>query len=133
MGALAGVTVRDDGHGPALDQQRSKAVAVVAAVSQASLGWRKGCEQTWRGPMVADLSGGDGERDQAAQPIGYPMDFGARSAARASDGLRLCPPFPPAAERCALAVELSIACSPPGVTSTKAANRPCQMPRCDQR
>jgi len=37
------------------------------------------------------------------------MDFGRASAARAADGFLEDPPFPPAAERCALMWELSMA------------------------
>lgn len=43
--------------------------------------------------MIADLPGRDSERDQTTQPVGYAMDFGARSAARASEGLRPRPPL----------------------------------------
>jgi hypothetical protein len=40
--------------------------------------------------------------------VGQRVDLGRASAARAADGFAVRPLFPPAAERCALIVELSI-------------------------
>jgi len=70
------------------------------------------------------LAGGDGKRDDPPQIVCYGVDFRPTPAARAPDGLGQSPPFPPAAARCALAVVLSIAWIPSGVTSTSALQHP---------
>jgi hypothetical protein len=61
------------------------------------------------------------------------MDLRAAAATRAAYGLAIGSPFPPAAERCALAVVLSIICIPPGLAAASAAKTASQMPRGDQR
>jgi hypothetical protein len=65
-------------------------------------------EQTADDGCVAALAGGYFERDGTTATIDNSMDFCRSPAARAADRLELGPPFPPAAERCALAVVLSI-------------------------
>jgi hypothetical protein len=55
------------------------------------------------------MAGRHFDGDGASARIGDDVDFGRAAAARATNRLRLGPPFPPAAERCALAVVLSMA------------------------
>jgi len=66
---------------------------------------------------------------RAAVGVGQGVDFRRPPAARAADGLAEGPPFPPAAERCALMCVLSIATVPmTPVEPVKASNISNQMP-----
>lgn len=65
---------------------------------------------------------------------GQGMDFGRPAAARAVDGLLIVPPFPPAAERCALMWVLSITTVPtmpvlPAIASNITNQMPCRFQR----
>ena len=90
-------------------------------------------EQSVGGSRVTELTCGECEGDDSALIVGYGVDFRARSASRSTKGLRRSPPFPPDAARCALAVVLSMACRPPGVTFQRLAARPVGQRRLDQR
>lgn len=52
----------------------------MASIGETGVGRWQWREQTMSWPMIADLSTGDGERDQSVGCIGYGMDFGPRSA-----------------------------------------------------
>lgn len=108
MEVLAGRVVGDDGLGPALDQEQPKPIAVVGGICCAQTAWRQRFEKAAGDRCVAALAGGYFERDGTAATIDNSMDFCRSPAARAADRLEVGPPFPPAAERCALAVVLSI-------------------------
>jgi hypothetical protein len=55
------------------------------------------------------LAGRHFERDGPAGTVADRMDLCGSATARTADRLRIRPPFPPAAERCALAVVESMA------------------------
>ena len=57
---------------------------------------------------IGDVAASQQEGDGPTQAIGQRVDFRRAPAARAADRLILLPPFPPAAERCALTAEESM-------------------------
>ena len=108
MDMLAGRVVGDNRSGSALDQEQPQPIAVIGGIGGAQrCSWQR-FEQRLGDRRVAALSGAHLERDGTAATIDNSMDFCRSPAARAADRLDLGPPFPPAAERCALAVVLSI-------------------------
>jgi hypothetical protein len=82
---------------------------------------------------MTHLPSGKIEGNQTAGRIGDGMDLGRPPAAAASDRLLLRPPFPPAAQRCALEVVLSMLCDPVDPGSTRASSIICQTPAFDHR
>ena len=74
------------------------------------------------------------ERHRTTERISQGVDFRRASAAGAPDGLALLPPFPPAAERCAL-IEVGSSTSFTGslLWPASAAKIACQRSRLDQR
>lgn len=100
--ALPVSAARDDGDDLFRPQSFPEAVRVIAFVRQKIPGPFERCQKAGRRLDVGDVAGGQGEREGAAQHIGQGMDLGGVAAARGADALRLRPPFPPKAERCAL-------------------------------
>ena len=82
---------------------------------------------------IAELARGYFEGDEPAETVDDGVDLGRPPAARATDRLRQGPPFPPPAERWALAVVLSMICVSAASVVTRASNRRCQSPRRDHR
>src|SRR5208283_3093443 len=83
---------------------------------------------------IVDVAGREQKHARSALGIGQCVDFRRAPAARAADGFPKGPPFPPAAERCALMWELSMATVPmTPVEPVKASNisnqRPCRLQR----
>jgi hypothetical protein len=105
---LRGWVIGDDGLGAALDQELPQRVAIGGGVSGAQARRRQRVEQGASDGCIAALTGGYFEREGTAAAIDNSMDFCRSPAARAADRLVVGPPFPPAAERCALVVVLSI-------------------------
>src|SRR5207302_11336880 len=108
-------------------------IAVIGAVRRAQPAGRRRFQEAAGEGCVAALAGGYFERDGTTATIDNTMDFCRSPAARAADRLEIGPHFPPAAERCALAVVLSIICTPPRSLLASAANRCFQIPRRAQR
>ena len=133
MKALAGRVIGNDRLGAALDQKQPEPVAVIGGICGAQTAWRQRFQEAAGDGCVAALARGYLERDGTAATIDNSMDLCRSPAARAADRLEVGPPFPPAAERCALAVVLSIIWMPAGSTATSAANRRRQIPRRAQR
>jgi hypothetical protein len=105
---LASWVVGDDGPGAALDEELPEGIAIVGGVGGAQACRRQRVEQDASDGRIAALAGGYFKREGTAATIDNSMDFCRSPAARAADRLVVGPPFPPAAERCALAVVLSI-------------------------
>jgi hypothetical protein len=109
MMPFAGRIVRNDRDSPALTQEAPEPIAVISRVGgQATARWNS-ADQSGRDADIAEMSRGHFDGDGASAPIDDGVDFRGAAAARAANRLRLGPPFPPAAERCALAVVLSMA------------------------
>jgi hypothetical protein len=104
----AGRVVGDDRLCAALDQEEPEPIAVIGGIGGAQAGRRQRFDEASGEGRIAALSGRYLERDGAPATIDNSMDFCRSPAARAADRLEVGPPFPPAAERCALAVVLSI-------------------------
>jgi len=133
MEAFSGRVVRDHRTGTALGQEKPERVAVVGSIGGTQAARRQRFEQAACDRCIAALAGRYLECEGTAASIDNSMDFCRSPAARAADRLEIGPPFPPAAERCTLAVVLSIIWTPPASTATSAANKPRQMPRAAQR
>ena len=119
-------SVGDDGRGAASEQQAAQRVAVVSTVSGERDGRGQRRDQVCRDRCVAALAGRDGEGDQPTLSVYQRVQLGGGPATRAAYGVGVSPPFPPAAERCALAqVESSISSAdgPPAAASVSNARR----------
>ncbi len=91
----------DDRCGPGLAKRLAEAVGIVAFVSdEAAEAGRLRRQQVSRAD-VGDVAGGQRERDGTAEEVADGMDLRGLPAAGNADGLRLRPPLPPCAERCA--------------------------------
>ena len=101
--------VRYDGDSPALLEEATQAIAVVSGVASQAAGRPNSADQGCRDSNVAQVAGCHFNGDGASAFVNNGVDFRRAAAARAANRLRLGPPFPPAAERCALAVVLSMA------------------------
>jgi hypothetical protein len=83
-------------------------VGVVALVGVQDVAFGQLFEQHCTGGAIRDLPAGQHEGERAALRIGQRVDLRRAPATRTANGLIFLPPFPPAAERCALTAELSI-------------------------
>src|SRR5262249_48593491 len=117
--ALAVRLVGDDGFGAALAEPSAQVVAVIGLVGEKLFSRFGSADQALGNWTIMRLAAGQEEGKKTALSIRDCVDFCIAPAARASNRLRLLPPFPPEAERCALmCVEsisglLSIAHDPP--------------------
>jgi len=141
MMAFAGWVIGNDRSGAARDQKLPELIAVIGGVSRAQTTGRQRFKQAAGNRGVAALAWGYGKGQRPTATVDNSMDFCRSPAARAADrpcscqgqALELGPPFPPAAERCALAVVLSIIWMPSGSALTSAVNSCRQIPRRAQR
>lgn len=109
-------------------------MAVVGAVGQAGLRRRQRPDQGRGGAQVAELSGRDDESDRPASAVDNGVDLGGAPAPGAAYGLGESPPFPPPAQRWALAWVLSSMISAGGPpAAAKASNASRQTPFFAQR
>ena len=102
----------DDGFGAVLHEQLTQTVGVIGLVGNEApdrtcCGEQRGSERD-----IVDVARREQKDARATLGIGQGMDFCRPPAARAADRFAEGPPFPPAAERCALIWELSIATVP---------------------
>jgi len=108
MSVLSGRVIGNDGPRAASDQEEAERVAVIGGIGGAQPGRRERLDEGLSERRIAALAGGYVQCEGTAAAIDNSMDFCRSPAARAADRLVVGPPFPPAAERCALAVVLSI-------------------------
>lgn len=109
-------------------------VCVVTFVGVKNCARRHPLEKHEPGLAVRDLAAGEQKGDRAAEPVRQGVDLGAAPAAGAADGLRVFPPLPPEADRCAFTADESIstwAGGPPAVASVW--KRSVQTPLAAQR
>ena len=101
--ALSGAAARDDGHRAPSPQVTPERVGVIAAIGKEppEPAWRS-CDDLRRSLYIAGVAGREVDNRRAAEDIGDDVDLGGLAAPRNADGLRLRPPLPPWAERCAL-------------------------------
>ena len=97
FGVLA---VGDDRADAAAARRLAVGLGIVALVAEHRPGRdvRADVEQECEIAAVAGLAAGQMEGQRQTVEIGFQMDFGGKSAARAAEGLALLPPFAPAAE-----------------------------------
>jgi hypothetical protein len=119
----------NDGFNVALLEVGSQAVGVVGLVGDQSLDWASSGQQLLRHHDIMDIARRNQQNAWLAGCVSEGVDRRRASAARAPYAFIEGPPFPPAAERCALTCELSIAAVPitpvPPVTALNIAS---QMP-----
>ena len=101
--------VGDDWDRPALSQEATQPIAVISCIRGQAPTGRNSTDQGCRNPNIAEMTGRHFNGDGTSVRIDDSVDFRRPAAARAANRLRLRPPFPPAAERWALAVVLSMA------------------------
>ena len=91
----------NDGPGAAVAKRLAQLIGVVAAVGDKAVEANGMRDQAVRAADIRDVARRDRQRGRAAEEIADRVDLGRAAAARDTDRLRLCPPLPPAAERCA--------------------------------
>ena len=110
MVTFAGRVVGDDGYGSAPEQEVSQTIGIIiGGIGRTYARRRQGCQQGDGDRSIATLARRHFEGNGSAEAVADGVDFRASATARAADGLRIRPPFPPAAARCALAVVESMA------------------------
>jgi hypothetical protein len=130
---LSGWIVGNDWLGATRCKEVSQSIAVVGSVCCTQACRRQRLEQ-WNGNGgIAALPRCYSQGDWTATTIDNSMDFCRSAASRATDCLGIGPPFPPAAERCAFAVVLSIIWMSRSVDCTRALNSRRHIPLADQR
>ena len=119
----------NDGFNAAFLKDRSQAVGVVGLVGDQSFDWSSRRQQVLRHHDVVDVARRNQQDPGPAGGVGEGVDRRRASAARASYAFLKGPPFPPAAERCALTWELSIEAVPiTPVLPVTTLNMASQMP-----
>ena len=107
---LAVGLVGNDGLGAAILQPLSERRAVISLVAEKLRGRLDATNQALGGWAIVRLATGQQEGKKAAFSICECVDLRVAPSARAANRLFLLPPFPPAAERCALMCVESIIC-----------------------
>ena len=101
--------VRDDGHGATVDQPLAQATRIVGTIGCTGPSPGDLREQDESSPKVAELAWRHLDGERSPERVAERVDLGGAATTGAADGLLFRPPFPPAAERWALAVVESIA------------------------
>ena len=131
---LSVTAVGNDRLGSALLQLVAQFSAVVGLVAKHAFRWRHSAEEALRDRAIMCFASGQQNGDEASLSICECVDLRVAPSARAANSLLLLPPFPPAAERCALTCVESIICvSAERPFSASSRNRFSQMPRRAQR
>ncbi len=88
---------RDVGARAMVGNELEDGAGVIAAVGDGVPGRLKAVKEGGHGSLVGGLARGDQEAARPAKAVDDDVDFGARPASRASDGVVRTPFFPPAA------------------------------------
>lgn len=108
MGTLARRVGRDHGLAAPRGEPVAELVGIIGAIRDQRARQRRAFQQGAGADEIVAIARRDREGDGTAVLIGYGVNFSRPSAARSSDGVGEGPPFPPAAERCALTCVESI-------------------------
>jgi hypothetical protein len=108
---LAVGPVGNDWRRAALIEPFAQFCAVIGFVAEQFLGRLCSADETLCQRTIVDITTTQEEGKKTALSICDCVDFRVAPAARASNRLRLLPPFPPDAERCALTCVESIICT----------------------
>ena len=108
METLARGVLFDDRRGPACGQERAERVTVVSGIGEQRLRRWQPFDQSGSGANVVSISPRQFERNDPPIAVDDGVDFRGASASALADGLSVGPPFPPAAQRWAFAVVLSM-------------------------
>lgn len=94
---------RDVRHGTARFDRTTEAIRVEGAISDHQCALGNGVDQRLAAAEIGCVAAREVERDRLAALVRRRVDLGGSPATRAPDGLRVLPPFPPEALRCAFA------------------------------
>ena len=120
---------RDDSFNAVLLEVSSQAVGVVGLIGDQSFDGPSRRQQLLRHHDVVDIARRNQQNPGPADAVGESVDRRRASASGAAYAFLEGPPFPPAAERCALTWELSIEAVPiTPVLPVTALNMASQMP-----
>src|SRR5258707_1727775 len=122
--------VGNDRRGSALVQFVAQFSAVVGLVAEHALRWLHSADDALRDRAIVCFASSQQNGDEAPFSICECGNLRVAPSARAANSLLLLPPFPPAAERCALTCVESIICvsaDRPFLASSR--NRFSQIPR----
>ena len=92
----------DDGFAATRGQPVAELAGIVGPVGDQLAGQRRALQKGPGTDQIVGVTRRDREGDGTAALIGYGVNLGRPSAARAPDGMDEGPPFAPAADRCAL-------------------------------
>ena len=87
-------------------------VSVISAIGDEPADWSCEIEEPRCNGDIVDVAGGQNQDAWPAMLVGQRMKLARPAPTRVADRLEERPPFPPAAERCALMWVLSIAAVP---------------------
>ena len=135
MGLFAIDLVGDDRSDAPAFQPRPPMVGVIGLVGEEISRGGQVIGEHDRALDVGGLPWCQVEGERAAVGVTYGVDLSVTAAFGAANRLSRSPPFPPPAQRCALTwvVSMEISSGVPASSLVNAANRYCQMPRCDHR
>jgi len=108
MFALSCWVLFDDWRGPPVDEECPEGLGVIGGIGEQSFRWRKSFDQSRRRLDVMAVAAGQFKGDDPAVAVNDSVDFGRSTAPALANGLLQGPPFPPAAQRWAFAVVLSM-------------------------
>ena len=101
--ALASPAARDDRRDPCRAKISSEVVSIISPISQEpSQAPRETGQEFGCGLDVGGVPRREVDHRRATNDVGDDVDLRSLAASRDTDGLRLRPPLPPCAERCAL-------------------------------
>ena len=99
---LAGGIWWDDRLGAAFAEPPAQLASIIGSIGEKALRMRDGIQERAGRDKVMSIASCNLQNERPAAVVSQGMDFGRAAPARAADGVTEGPPFPPAAERCAL-------------------------------
>lgn len=108
MEPLASWILLDHGGCSSSREELAKGIAVIGGIAQQRFRWWQRFDQSGGGFDVMAIAASQSERDEPAVSVDDRVYFRGPAAPASANGLLFGPPFPPAAQRCALAVVLSM-------------------------
>ncbi len=102
----------DDGLSALFGDRGAQPICVIGLVGKQPGEGPDRRDQSRRNRDIASVAGREHQGPRPALIVRQGVDFGGTPASRSANGLVERPPFPPAAERCALIYELSMATVP---------------------
>ena len=125
---------RDNGFDVALFEEGSDRIGIIAFVGQEFFDAGDQADAVFGHHAIGGVAGREDEGPRPAKRVDYRMDLAVATAFRKPDRLKICPPFPPLAQRWTFTWLLSKAtCSGGSQGAETASNILCQTPLSLQR